>query len=293
MPTAGLQQPNAASRRTMTRWRTAWRRYARRASKRDGQLPATKVPAPARRARARHSDRSCSYARTELRGHGAHRCRLQEDGPVGARERRRAGFGTPTSSSSPWIRGAPHSGFATMISRMSWRISAVSLADARSRFPAPPGSCRTCHVAFSSDSPVSGFTWDTYTQYQLHQPTIQGFVCSDSKLMPHALELLAEHGPAPPGRIGDLLGPGLEGIRRGLPTDCDTNAAPYLLYRVRRPRGRRAGVGADGVHEDPRAAAGGGGRAQACHWPPKYFRAPPDPGCLQVHLDCGPDNCKR
>jgi hypothetical protein len=158
-----------------------------------------------------------------------------------------------------------------MISRMSWRISAVSLADARSRFPAPPGSCRTCHVAFSSDSPVSGFTWDTYTQYQLHQPTIQGFVCSDSKLMPHALELLAEHGPAPPGRIGDLLGPGLEGIRRGLPTDCDTNAAPYLLYRVRRPRGRRAGVGADGVHEDPRAAAGGGGRAQACHWPPSIF----------------------
>src|SRR6516162_5423931 len=31
---------------------------------------------------------------------------------------------------------------------------------------------------------------------------------------------------------------------------------------VRRARGRRAGMGADGVHQEPRSAAGGGGRAQ-------------------------------
>src|SRR4029077_6457479 len=29
----------------------------------------------------------------------------------------------PSLRSSPWMRGAPHSGFATLISRMSWRIS--------------------------------------------------------------------------------------------------------------------------------------------------------------------------
>src|SRR6266853_697884 len=30
----------------------------------------------------------------------------------------------PSLSSSPWIRGAPQSGFATLMSRMSWRMSA-------------------------------------------------------------------------------------------------------------------------------------------------------------------------
>jgi hypothetical protein len=29
----------------------------------------------------------------------------------------------PSLQSSPWVRGAPHSGFDTLISRMSWRIS--------------------------------------------------------------------------------------------------------------------------------------------------------------------------
>src|SRR5436190_22832988 len=29
----------------------------------------------------------------------------------------------PILSSSPWIRGAPHNGFATLISRINWRIS--------------------------------------------------------------------------------------------------------------------------------------------------------------------------
>jgi hypothetical protein len=29
----------------------------------------------------------------------------------------------PSLSSSPWIRGAPQSGFAILISRMSWRTS--------------------------------------------------------------------------------------------------------------------------------------------------------------------------
>jgi hypothetical protein len=33
----------------------------------------------------------------------------------------------PSLSNSPWIRGAPQSGFATLISRMSWRMSAAVL----------------------------------------------------------------------------------------------------------------------------------------------------------------------
>src|SRR6266480_1752069 len=48
----------------------------------------------------------------------------------------------PSLSSSPWIRGAPQSGFATLMSRMSWRMSAgvFGRPPARSGFPAPIGS---------------------------------------------------------------------------------------------------------------------------------------------------------
>ena len=48
----------------------------------------------------------------------------------------------PSLRSSPWIRGAPHSGFAMLISRISCRISMwrPRSATARSRFEAPIGS---------------------------------------------------------------------------------------------------------------------------------------------------------
>jgi hypothetical protein len=48
----------------------------------------------------------------------------------------------PSLRSSPWIRGAPHSGFARLISRINRRISGRYLRPscARSRFPAPVGS---------------------------------------------------------------------------------------------------------------------------------------------------------
>src|SRR3984893_2023242 len=49
---------------------------------------------------------------------------------------------TPSMRSSPWIRGAPQSGFAILMSRneltnLQWRLRS---ATGRSRFPAPIGS---------------------------------------------------------------------------------------------------------------------------------------------------------
>jgi hypothetical protein len=72
-------------------------------------------------------------------------------------------------------------------------------------------SCRTCHVAFSSNSPVSGLTWNTYAQYQLHHDTIQSYVCGDSKLMPHALityrNFWLSTGPHRPDELGTFAAP--------------------------------------------------------------------------------------
>jgi hypothetical protein len=47
----------------------------------------------------------------------------------------------PSLSSSPWMRGAPQSGLAMLISRITWRISAEALGQPPrdSRFPAPIG----------------------------------------------------------------------------------------------------------------------------------------------------------
>src|SRR4029077_15594174 len=46
---------------------------------------------------------------------------------------------TPSLRSSPWMRGAPHNGLATLISRINRRISndTIGSAAAASRFPAP------------------------------------------------------------------------------------------------------------------------------------------------------------
>ena len=48
-------------------------------------------------------------------------------------------------------------------------------------------TCRTCHLAFSQTSPVSGINWTAYPQFQLHRTTIQNYVCGANKYMPHAL----------------------------------------------------------------------------------------------------------
>jgi hypothetical protein len=75
-------------------------------------------------------------------------------------------------------------------------------------------SCRTCHVAFSQTSAVSGITWTTYPQFQAHQQnvgTVHDFVCGDSKLMPHALityrNFWLSTGPHRPDVLGTFSAP--------------------------------------------------------------------------------------
>src|SRR2546421_3055552 len=47
----------------------------------------------------------------------------------------------PSLSSSPWMRGAPHSGFAMLISRMSWRGLPAPIGSKAGAMP-PDHRCR-------------------------------------------------------------------------------------------------------------------------------------------------------
>src|SRR5258706_7919061 len=64
----------------------------------------------------------------------------------------------PSLRSSPWIRGAPHSGLATLISRISRRISSGKVGrPPRSRPPTPvrsgPGAVPTDPIRFATETP--------------------------------------------------------------------------------------------------------------------------------------------
>jgi hypothetical protein len=48
-------------------------------------------------------------------------------------------------------------------------------------------SCRTCHIAQQTATNDAGISWNTYTEFSMDHDTIQNYVCSNAKLMPHAL----------------------------------------------------------------------------------------------------------
>jgi hypothetical protein len=82
-------------------------------------------------------------------------------------------------------------------------------------------SCRTYHVAFSLTSPVSGITWTGYAQFQLHQATIQSYVCGNNKYMPHALMTYRNFwllsGPHRPYVLGNFTATDWAGLCGRLP----------------------------------------------------------------------------